>query len=348
MFDVEGSDITIVTLSNRRGMRVQLMDLGATWLSCVLPVSDDEPREVLLGVDNLSDFERQSCYMGSTIGRYANRIAHGRYRDQDGAEVSLSTNHQTHCLHGGAQGFDRRRWDIVGKSSNSVRFALHSADGDQGFPGQLTVHLEYVLNDNDQLMVHYQAQTTKPCPVSLTNHAYFNLNGEGSQHSGAEQWLSVNADYFFAVDEHGIPEPRPKPVAGTAFELHTPRYLADSLLLDPQQQGTKGYDHSVIRRAEDGQPLPLCATLASRDKKVVLTLTTSQPAMQIYTGNWLSGQPARHQRTYQDYHGVAIEPQLLPNAPNNPQWCQSPWHQPEPLLYPGQVYQQWIGYHFSF
>lgn len=348
MFDTEGSDLTLITLTNRRGMQVQLMDLGATWLSCVLPVSGESPREVLLGVDNLSDFDRQSCYMGSTIGRYANRIANGRYRDQDGVEVRLSANHQGNCLHGGEQGFDRRRWTVIAQSDSAVRFALHSAKGDQGFPGELSVQVEYALNDDDQLMVSYEAQTTRACPVSLTNHGYFNLNGEGSSLSGVAQWLTVNADHYLPVDEQGIPEPLPQPVSGTAFDLSSAKYLADHLLQDTQQQLVKGYDHSLIRRAEHGQPLPLSATLASRDKNVSLTVTTSQPAMQIYTGNWLAGQPGRDQRTYRDYQGVAIEPQLLPDAPNNPQWCQPPWHQPDPILYPEQRYQHWICYQFSY
>ncbi|MGL4978545.1 MAG: galactose-1-epimerase, partial [Plesiomonas sp.] len=160
----DGRLAKIVELKNACGMRVAFMDIGATWLSCQVPVSQEERREVLLGVSCMADFMRQQCYMGATVGRYANRIAHGRFSLQ-GNTFQVSTNQAGHCLHGGLQGFDKRRWHIAVKSEQSVTFSLLSPDGDQGFPGNLTVHVTYTLTNDNQVTIHYRATTDRATPV---------------------------------------------------------------------------------------------------------------------------------------------------------------------------------------
>lgn len=336
----DGKPAQLIELTNAKGVSIVLMDIGATWLSCLLPLACGERREVLLGVGTMADFERQPSYMGVTVGRYANRIANGLFTIE-GHDYSLAVNQAGNCLHGGVSGFDKQRWQVVEQHSHQVVFALRSADGDQGFPGQLDVQVRYALNDDGRFDIEYVASTDKATPVNLTNHAYFNLNGVGGKLDARAQQLQIDSAYYLPTSESGIPVGELSSVEGTGFDFRIAKSVAQDLLVDQQQQAAKGYDHSYWFAVNRDKTQPV-ATLTSHDKQVSLSVITDKPAMQLYSGNWLAGTPSRTEQDYCDYAGLALETQFLPDSPNHPEWPQ-----PSCILQVGQEYRYQTSYHFS-
>ena len=328
----------LVTLHNRHGMTVTLMDWGATWLSCQVPLADGAPREVLLGCANAELYDRQQVYLGATIGRYANRIANAHLPYPNG-DRQLVASQGCNLLHGGQVGFDKQRWSILEHSLRHVRFLLNSPDGDQGFPGNLDIEVTYTLDDDNSLSVRMRARSDQLTPVNLTNHAYFNLdgvNGDVRQHQ-----LQVRAARMLPIDGAGIPLGDIASVDGTGFDFRHPKRLAQDFLQDEQQKIAKGYDHSFVLDAAGTQTDDWAARLTSGDGRLTLELATTLPALQLYTGNYLAGTPARDGGEYRDYSGVALEPQFLPDSPHHPEWPQ-----PSCWLAAGQVYDHTICYRF--
>ncbi len=336
----DGQPAKLIELTNRRGMRVVVMDIGATWLSCTLPMGD-ESREVLLGVSSMDDFVRQGSYLGATVGRYANRIARGELKI--GTQTyALSVNQAGNTLHGGVVGFDRRRWQITQQSAQHVTFQLLSADGDQGFPGNLHVAVTYRLDEQGGVNIDYQATTDRATAVNLTNHAYFNLDGAESGKLCLEHQLWIDAKQFLPTDASGIPLGELQSVLGSGFDFTQPKRVGEDLLQDKQQIRAKGYDHSYFFAPERDMRTPI-AKVWSADKKVQLLVSTDKPAMQLYTGNWLAGTPNRLGSHYKDYAGLALETQFLPDSPHHPEWPQ-----PSCIQQPGEVYRYQTRYQFVF
>ncbi|AYM89418.1 TPA: galactose-1-epimerase [Serratia fonticola] len=327
----DGQPFILTTLRNAAGMTVTFMDWGATWLSAVLPLKSGEQRELLLGCQTPQDYLHQGAYLGATVGRYANRIAHASL-NIDGKPHPLIANQGEHQLHGGPNGFHARRWQIVKQDEQQVSYQLHSPDGDQGFPGNLDVTLTYRLTADHRLEIEYQAQTDRACPVNLTNHAYFNLDGAG--HDARQQRLQLFADRYLPVDGDGIPSADLTAVAGTGMDFRQPKTLQQDLLRDRDQQRVKGYDHAYLLHDTCHGLASPAAHLWSADGKVAMTVFTTAPALQLYSGNYLGGTPARDGGSYQNYAGVALESEFLPDSPNHPEWPQ-----PDCWLQPGQRYQ---------
>ncbi|MFV8978755.1 galactose-1-epimerase [Serratia fonticola] len=327
----DGQPFILTTLKNAAGMTVTLMDWGATWLSALLPLKSGEQRELLLGCQTPQDYLHQGAYLGATVGRYANRIAHASL-NIDGKPHPLIANQGEHQLHGGPNGFHARRWQIVKQDEQQVVYQLHSPDGDQGFPGNLDVTLTYRLTAEHRLEIEYQAQTDRACPVNLTNHAYFNLDGAG--HDARQQRLQLFADRYLPVDGDGIPCAELTAVAGTGMDFRQPKTLQQDLLRDRDQQRVKGYDHAYLLHDTCHGLASPAAHLWSADGKVAMTVFTTAPALQLYSGNYLGGTPARDGGSYQNYAGVALESEFLPDSPNHPEWPQ-----PDCWLQPGQRYQ---------
>lgn len=336
----DGKPAQLYQLTNAKGVRIVLMDIGATWLSCLLPLACGERREVLLGVGTMADFERQPSYMGVTVGRYANRIANGLFTI-DGQVHKVSVNQAGNCLHGGAIGFNKRRWQLLEQQSDKVVFGLSSADGDQGFPGKLDVQLRYQLHDDGRFDIEYTAHCDKPTPVNLTNHAYFNLNGAGGELDARAHQLQIKADYYLPTNEVGIPLGDLACVEGTGFDFRSNKSIARDLLVDEQQKAAKGYDHSYWFDSQRDTTKSV-ARLTSQDQQVSLSVITDKPAMQLYCGNWLAGTPSRTGIDYEDYSGIALETQFLPDSPNH-----SEWPQPSVILRPDEEYRYQTTYHFS-
>lgn len=327
----DGQPFILTTLRNAAGMTVTFMDWGATWLSAVLPLKSGEQRELLLGCQTPQDYLHQGAYLGATVGRYANRIAHASL-SIDGKPHPLIANQGEHQLHGGPNGFHARRWQIVKQDEQQVIYQLHSPGGDQGFPGNLDVTLTYRLTADHRLEIEYQAQTDRACPVNLTNHAYFNLDGAG--HDARQQRLQLFADRYLPVDGDGIPSAGLTAVAGTGMDFRQPKTLQQDLLRDRDQQRVKGYDHAYLLHDTCHGLANPAAHLWSADGKVAMTVFTTAPALQLYSGNYLGGTPARDGGSYQNYAGVALESEFLPDSPNHPEWPQ-----PDCWLQPGQRYQ---------
>lgn len=330
----------LIRLQNRNGMQLTLMDWGATWLSCLVPLTTGERREVLLGCASAAQYRQQQVYLGATVGRYANRIANG-HLPYPGGDRQLSTNQAGNTLHGGAEGIDKRRWQITEQSSSHVCFTLRSPDGDQGFPGELTLWVSYHLDEENRVRIEMQAKSDALTPVNLTNHAYFNLDGEptdGATRDVRQHSLRLNSAQMVPTDQSGIPLGQLHPVAGTGFDFRKIKPLAQDFLLDAQQQQAKGYDHSYRLDANASE---LAAELVASDGRLRLQLATSLPGLQLYTGNYLAGTPDRSGGHYPDYAGVALEPQFLPDSPHHA------WPQPSCWLAPGQSYHHWIDYRFS-
>ncbi|MGE9550767.1 galactose-1-epimerase [Erwinia amylovora] len=327
----------ITTLRNAGGMVATFMDWGATWLSARVPIKDGTVREALLGCATPSDYLHQSAYLGATVGRYANRIANSTLR-ADGKSYQLAANQGAHQLHGGPEGFHRRRWQIVRQAEQEVEYKLDSPDGDQGYPGDLLVTLLYRLENDNTLSISYRATVNKACPVNLTNHAYFNLD---AQHGDARHHrLQLNAGYYLPVNSEGIPNAGLKDVAGTGFDFRQPKTVAQDFLQDEDQRAVKGYDHAFLLSSK-GESQP-AAELWSADGRLKLSVFTSAPALQFYSGNYLEGTPAREQGVYTAFQGIALESEFLPDSPNHPEWPQ-----PDCWLQPGESYQSFTRYRLT-
>ncbi|MCA8877622.1 galactose-1-epimerase [Erwinia pyrifoliae] len=332
----DGSGCRITTLHNGNGMVATFMDQGATWLSARVPMGDGSVREALLGCASPSDYARQSAYLGATVGRYANRIAYAQFHYQ-GTPLPLLANQGQHQLHGGPDGFNQRRWQVVSHSNSEVEYRLESTDGDQGFPGRLSVSLCYRLDDDNALSISYHASVDSPCPVNLTNHAYFNL--DGVQGDARQHRLLIKADRYLPVDSEGIPNAPLKAVDGTSFDFRREKSLAQDFMQDDDQRAVQGYDHAFLLNAAAGEA---AASLWSADGKLRLDVFTSAPALQLYSGNHLAGTPARDRGVYDSFQGIALESEFLPDSPNHPEWPQ-----PDCWLQPGESYQSVTRYQLT-
>ncbi len=314
----DGSAPTFITLTNSNGMSVTFMDIGATWLSCKVPIKGRrECREVLLNVGNMKEYYAQTAYFGATIGRYANRINKGKFTI-DGVEHAVSTNHAGNSLHGGISGTDKRRWNIEEHSERHVIFSIVLPDGDQGFPGEVTLHSRYDLNEDNDVTLTYVGKSTKKTPINITNHAYFNLAGERSIFSVLGHYLYVDSDLYLPTDKDGIPTGNLETVKNSNFEFRLTKKISRDFLKDDTQRLVGGYDHAyLLSKSEKNSPDVI---LTAPDKTMALQIYTSQPAMQVYTGNFLAGTPNRVRRECNVNDAICLEPQCLPDSPNHPEW----------------------------
>lgn len=325
----------VLALANSAGLRLQVMDRGATWLTCSLPLPDGSRRELLLGCASLADYQRQGAYLGATVGRYANRIAQARFM-LEGRAVPLLANEGPHQLHGGPDGFDKRPWQVEAHDPLRLVLTLTSPDGDQGFPGELHARVSYLLGDDLSLEIRFEATTSRACPVNLTHHAYFNLDGEAGAHTGSclQHTLQVAAEGWWPVDGGLIPLGATEPVAGSGFDLRTPRPLAQAIASDTVLQASHGFDHCLRLDAGCADLGTPAAELVSADGRVRMLLATDQPALQVYSGQGLAGTPARDGGVYGPHAGIALEPQFAPDSPNHA--ASDDW--PDCVLQPGQRY----------
>ncbi|OOF67578.1 galactose-1-epimerase [Rodentibacter caecimuris] len=308
----DGQVFQIITLTNQQGMSVQFTDWGASWISCQVP-SGEDLREVLLGCQ-LEDYSRQQAYLGASIGRYANRIANSQF-ELDGRLIQLAANQGRHQLHGG-NGFDRRHWRIEKCGQNFVCFSLFSSDGDQGFEGNVHAQVTYTLMEDNAVKIEYEADSDRDTALNLTNHAYFNLEDAVNGSDVRRHQLRLNADFYLPVDSEGIPNSPLKHVSGTSFDFRQAKSIIQDFLQE-EQQLTKGYDHSFIVNKAWQKP---CVLLISPNQDLSLEVLTSQAALQVYTGNYLGGTPTRVGNDYDDFSGIALETQCLPDTPNHPEW----------------------------
>ena len=334
-----GKDINIYTLTNAKGAFVKLSDIGAAIVSVVVPDKNGNMADVVLGYpDPMSYFADGPC-AGKVPGRFANRIAKGHFT-LDGVEYTLPVNNGPNHLHGGPDGFQNKVWESR-EHEGGVEFMYFSEDGEQGYPGAVKAVARYEWTDDCELRLTLTAESDAPTVINLTNHAYFNLNGEGSG-SVLNHTLKLNASEYLPTDDTLIPLGESVPVAGTPMDFVNEKPLGQDIKADfPALNFGKGYDNCwVIDGAEPGQ-LQACAELYAPESGRLLEVFTTQPGVQVYTGNWLAGCPvAKCGRSYNDYDGVAIECQNFPDSPNKADF-------PSAVLRPGEVYEQAIIFAFG-
>ncbi|MEH6451735.1 MAG: galactose-1-epimerase [Psychromonas sp.] len=336
----DGFPAKLFTLTNKVGSTISVMDIGATWLSCKIQLKQ-QLREVLLGVDTMQKHLQQEVYLGATVGRYANRIKEGKFVI-NGQTFQTTTNQAQHTLHGGIEGFDKRRWQVVEQRQDKITFSLTSPDGDQGFPGNLIVYVSYQFNDDNEVSIEYRANTDKTCPINLTNHAYFNLMGAESGENCLSHELQINTDQYLPSDTNGIPLGDFQPTLNSSFDFLNKKTIKRDFLSDQQQRQQAGYDHSFLLKQGYQDIQHAALTLTSPDKLLQLSVSTNKPVIHIYSGNFLNGCPSRTETNYSDHAGIALETQFPPNSPNNKHW-------PLPSVYlqPQQNYHSITRYGFK-
>lgn len=327
-------EITLFTLTNARGAKVTLSSLGAGIVRVELPEADGSLTNVVIGYANPADYIADGPCAGKVPGRYANRIAKG-HLVVDGKTYQLAINNGPNALHGGPEGFQNQIWDAK-TENNAVVFTLHSPDSDENYPGNLTATARYTWSDDCKLTLDLHAVTDAPTVVNLTNHTYWNLDGENSG-SVLDHTMWLGCSHYLPTDDTLIPTGEIAPVAGTPMDFTSPKLLKRDIKADfPALVYGKGYDNCWV--VDDYTPGKMrhVATLVAPKSGRVLDVSTSQPAAQVYTGNWLAGSPENPEgRSYNDYDGVAIECQDMPDAPNHPDF-------PSTLLLPGQEYHRVI------
>jgi aldose 1-epimerase len=342
--EARGRAVERYTLSNPAGMRVRVLTYGAIVQAIEVPGPDGERTNVALGFATLDDYLRASPYVGATIGRFANRIAHGQFT-LDGTTIRVSTNEAPHSLHGGADGFDKRIWrasPVPSTDRPGLRLELESPDGDQGYPGELHVQVTYTLHASGALRIDYRATTDRPTVVNLTNHSYFNLGGEGSG-TIEDHLLQLNASRYTPIDAELIPTGAIQPVAGTSLDFTTPtpigRRLRDGF---DQLRLAHGYDHNFVLDGPSGDDaLALAARVEHPASGRSLEVRTAQPGLQLYTGNKLDGSLVGiGGRTYRQADAFTLETQHFPDSPNHPNF-------PSTVLRPGEVFASTTVYAFS-
>lgn len=331
--------ITLYTLTNASGASVTLSSLGAGIVSVVVPDARGALGNVALGYADPADYMADGPCFGKVPGRYANRIAGGKLR-VDGRDYQLAINNGPNALHGGPTGFQNRIWNarVVG---DSVLFYRTSPDGEENYPGNLEVQALYTWSDANVLTLELTATTDAPTVVNLTNHCYWNLDGQNAGNIFGHE-LALAASRFLPTDSTLIPTGQMLPVEGTPMDFTTPKTIGrDFKVPFAALEYGKGYDNCWVIDDYNAGSLKTAAILSSDKSGRVLEVSTTQPAVQVYTGNWLAGCPLNPDgRSYDDYDGVAIECQGMPDAPNHADF-------PSQQLYPGEVYDQIIEFKFS-
>ena len=314
------------------GLRVAILTYGGIVSSLEIPDRAGRRDNVVLGLPTLADYVRHSPYFGAIVGRYANRIARGRFT-LDGAEHRLACNDGPNALHGGVRGFDKRVWDIVEAGARRLVLAYASPDGEEGYPGALRVTVTYELDGDRTLGISYAAETSAPTVLNLSNHTYWNLAGEGSGTAGDHE-MQIEADSFTPVDATQIPTGELRPVAGTPFDFRTPTPVGARLRADdPQLRAGRGYDHNWVLRGGVTDTPRLAARVRDPRSGRVLEVLTDQPGLQFYSGNFLDGTLAGPGgQTYRQGDALVLEPQHFPDSPNQPAF-------PPTVLRPGERFR---------
>lgn len=334
----DGTETQLYTLTNAHGLQVSITNYGGTITSLLVPDKDGKPGEIVLGFNSVSgyqspEFLKAGPYFGALIGRYGNRIAQGRFT-LDGKEYTLAKNNGENTLHGGKKGFDKVLWQAEPGTSaegQTLKLTYLSKDGEEGYPGNLTVTVVYTLTADDALKIDYSATTDKATPVNLTNHAYFNLGG-GKDVLGHE--VTLAADRYTVVDAGLIPTGELRPVKGTSFDFTSPHAIGERIAQVPG-----GYDHNWVLNQTTG--LHAAATVYEPTTGRTMEVTTTEPGLQFYTGNFLNGTlKGANGQTYGKHAGFCLETQHFPDSPNQPKF-------PSTILQPGQTLHSTTIYQFG-
>lgn len=337
--EVNGKQTDLYTLRNKNNMEVCVTNFGGRIVSVMVPDKDGQMRDVVLGFDSIQDYISKPSDFGASIGRYANRINQGKFT-LDGVEYQLPRNNYGHCLHGGPQGFQYQVYDAVQVNPQELELTYLAEDGEEGFPGNTTCKVIMKLTDDNAIDIRYEAETDKPTIVNMTNHSYFNLDGDAG--SNAEHLLTIDADYYTPVDSTFMTSGEIVTVEGTPMDFRTPTPVGARIneYDFAQLKNGNGYDHNWVLNTK-GDVNRKCASLKSPKTGIVLDVYTNEPGIQVYAGNFLDGSlTGKKGITYNQRASVCLETQKYPDTPNKPEW-------PSAVLRPGEKYMSQCIFKFS-
>ena len=353
---VDGKETKLGILTNKDGCEVTILNYGARIVSIMVPDRDGVLTDVVTGYASVNDYiVSDQRYFGAVCGRYCNRIANGRFTLDGILYDQLATNNGPHCLHGGLKGFNAVVWDMIQEDEQTVVLKYRSADGEEGFPGNLVIMVTYRLTDNNELGIIYEAVTDKPTVLNLTNHSFFNLSGEGNP-SIDDHILCINADHYLPTDDRSIPYGPKEKVEGTPMDFQTPHLIGERINDNFEQLlFGNGYDHNYLLNKEQPKSFPpatdeeqedkviisYCASCIAPKTGILLTVYTTEPGVQLYTGNWMSGKTTgKNGHVYPKRSAFCLETQHFPDSPNQPEY-------PSTILRPGEVFESHTVYKFS-
>lgn len=329
-----GEEVKLYTLS-AGDLQFSLSSFGAAWTSLIVPSRKSGKADILLGYSGLDGYLNNGQYIGVTVGRFANRIK-GASFTLNGEKYNLEANDGKNNLHSGTRGFDKLLWKSEAYEENEgvyVRFELESPDGDCGFPGKLKAVVNYGLTKSNEITADYQAKIDKPCPVNLTNHAYFNLAGEGRGNILSHEIVLYSSSYV-EIDKHAVPTGKLVSVKGTAFDFKQRRRIDASL------GGLDGYDHCFVVEGETDKLRP-CAEVFEQDSGRLMKVSTTQPGVQFYTGNHLNNVAGKYGSCYVKYSGFCLETEHFPDTPNRKEF-------PSCIYGPGKDYHEKAVFAFDY
>lgn len=337
--EVNSEKTDLFVLKNKNKMEVCVTNFGGRIVSVMVPDKDGNMKDVVLGFDSIQDYIKYPSDFGASIGRYANRINQGRFT-LDGVEYQLPQNNYGHCLHGGPKGFQYRVYKGVQKSDRELQLTYLAKDGEEGFPGNLQCTVTMKLTDDNAIDIQYEAETDKPTIVNMTNHSYFNLDGNPSK-DNSSYLLTLNADHYTPVDSTFMTTGEIASVEGTPMDFRQPTAIGANINQDfAQLKNGNGIDHNWVLNTQ-GDISKVCATLESPTTGIVLDVYTNEPGIQVYCGNFLDGTlTGKKGIVYNFRTAVCLETQHYPDTPNKPEW-------PSAVLRPGEKYQSQCIYKFS-
>ena len=339
---IDNQEVSLFSLKNNNGFECQITNFGARIVSFIVPLETQNNIDVVLGYDHIEEYQNDDYYLGVIAGRYANRIANGKF-SIEGKEYSLIANNGPNSLHGGQKGFDKVVWQahafLNENEEESLELSYLSKDGEEGFPGNLLVKVIYTLTNENQIKIDYQATTDATTVLNLTNHAYFNLKGAGEGTITSHE-LVLNADYFTPTDEGAIPTGAIRSVINTPMDFRTPQKIGERINEDyiELKQGI-GYDHNWVLNKKNNE-LSWVATVTEASTGIELKVFTTEPGVQFYSGNYLNISNGKNSKSYPSRSGFCLETQHFPDSPNHDNF-------PSTVLNPGEIYTQTTIYQFE-
>lgn len=332
----------LCTLTNKKGAELTITNYGAKIVSLMVPDRSGKLTDVVTGHNSIEEYlVSEEPYFGAICGRYGNRIAKGKFVLDGTVYDKLAINNGPNSLHGGLKGFNAVVWNLKQIDGQTVELKYTSADGEEGFPGQLETTVTYHFSDDNEVVIMYNAVTDKPTVLNLTNHSYFNLSGAGDPSIG-DHLLTINADYYLPTDETAIPYGPKEKVEGTPMDFRTPHEVGARIDEDFEALNFgKGYDHTYILNKKEENELSFCARCVSPKTGIVMDVYTTQPGVQLYTGNWMTGNfEGKNGQRYPARAALCLETQHYPDSPNKPEY-------PTTVLRPGEVFQSKTIYKFA-
>ena len=337
---INGKDVRLYVLKNKRGAELCITNFGGIVVSISVPDTSGKLVDVVLGHSNITDYQNSpEKYLGALIGRYGNRIKRGEFV-LDGKSYKIRSNNPDCSLHGGLVGYNNVVWDAEQKDAQSLDLTYVSPDGEEGFPGALTIHVRYSLTDDNAMKIEYMATTNQATVVNLTHHSFFNLNGDGGGEV-TNHVVTINAPFYTPMDDKSVPTGEIAKVENTPMDFMTPHVVGERI--DEQFEQLifgRGYDHNYVLAKRWPGELTYAAKAVSPKTGICMEVYTTEPGVHLYTGNWLNGFEGKASRKYTERTAICFETQHFPDSPNNP-------HFPSTVLRPGEKYTQTCIYKFG-